>query len=167
MGKVLRLKLGIRFLPVSAYLPDSKASWRLSKLQTKEKLNETLFLLNLCLFFCQEREIPTCACSFCVFFAPSEIAMSALVVGWRGNLTQTWNKPTRPFDQNMTGGISTSLLFKRPNPRPFLLLPWNYKLFKNTIPTKSQACLFQRRSLAKLVSEILLYPLLEYAISSP
>lgn len=69
MGKVLRLKLGIRF-PVSAYLPDGKPCSGLS--------NTSKLFLEFLLFF-QKREILTCVlvlCGFCTF----SNSMSALVV---------------------------------------------------------------------------------------
>ena len=129
MGKVLRLKLGIRF-PVSAYLPDCKPCSGLSKSLWIKPICLTADLaqdyqtlqshfLEFLLFF-HKREILTCVlvlCGFCTF----SNSMSAQLYVDEAIWPKLGTAP-RPFDQNITGGISTSLLFKRPTHNTFLLL---------------------------------------------
>ena len=75
--------------------------------------------LEFSLFF-QKREILTCVlvlCGFCTF----SNSMSAQLYVDEAIWPKLGTAP-RPFDQNITGGISTSLLFKLPTPHTFLLL---------------------------------------------
>lgn len=90
MGKVLRQKLGIRF-------PGFRISC------SQPNLLEIIETLKLSLSI-KKNYKKTC-------FAPW-----ALPEGWVEEAIRPKHGRVGPFDQNMTTGIWTSLLFKRPNP---------------------------------------------------
>ena len=89
MGKVLRQKLGIRF-------PGFRISC------SQPNLLEIIETLKLSLSI--KKLYKTC-------FAPW-----ALPEGWVEEAIRPKHGRVGPFDQNMTTGIWTDLLFKRPNP---------------------------------------------------
>ena len=89
MGKVLRQKLGIRF-------PGFRISC------SQPNLLEIIETLKLSLSI--KKLYKTC------------FALWALPEGWVEEAIRPKHGRVGPFDQNMTTGIWTSFLFKRPNP---------------------------------------------------
>ena len=89
MGKVLRQKLGIRF-------PGFRISC------SQPNLLEIIETLKLSLSI--KKLYKTC------------FALWALPEGWVEEAIRPKHGRVGPFDQNMTTGIWTDLLFKRPNP---------------------------------------------------